>query len=288
MIVGIPTEVKDRESRVSTTPAGVSEFVAHGHRVLVESCAGEGSGFRDEPTRRPARNLPVPRGVFEQADMIVKVKEPVPAEYNLLRENQLLFTYLHLAANEQLTRALMDRKVAGGRLRDRPACQWLAAAADTDERSRRADVRAGRRALSASGTRAGYGVLLGGVPGVEPAQRRRHRRRRRRHQCRADCARHGRERHNRRSQVDRLRHLDLELHGRLLHPGFEPDRPLPKRLRDADLVIGGVLLPGRAPEIGHDRDDRIMRTGSVVVDVAIDQGGCIETRETDDSQQADL
>ena len=277
MIVGIPTEVKDRESRVSTTPAGVSEFVAHGHRVLVESCAGEGSGFLDAAyVRAGAEICQSHAGVFEQADMIVKVKEPVPAEYNLLRENQLLFTYLHLAANEQLTRALADRKIQAVAYETvQLANGSLPLLTPMSEVAGRMSVQVGAHYLQRN--EGGYGVLLGGVAGVEPAT--------------VVVIGGGTVGTNAAQialgmgarvsivdlSVDRLRHLELELHGRLFTLASNRTA-IAEAVADADLVIGGVLLPGaRAPKLVTTAMIESMRTGSVVVDVAIDQGGCIET-----------
>ncbi len=140
MIVGVPKEVKDRENRVSTTPAGVHEFVARGHQVIVERNAGTGSGFSDqEYASAGAELINDHKTVFDRADMIVKVKEPVPDEYDLLWPNQLLFTYLHLAADEPQTRALMRNRVQSVAYETVQARQWSAAASYADERSRGAD-----------------------------------------------------------------------------------------------------------------------------------------------------
>ncbi len=277
MIVGIPTEVKDRESRVSITPGGVGELVAHGHRVLVEAGAGEGSGFSDDAYARAGAEISQTHaGVFEQADMVVKVKEPVPAEYNLLRENQLLFTYLHLAADEQLTRMLMDRKIQAVAYETvQLANGSLPLLTPMSEVAGRMAVQVGAHYLQRN--EGGYGVLLGGVPGVEPAN--------------VVIIGGGIVGTNAAQialgmganvaivdlNVDRLRQLDLQLHGRLTT--LTSNRTtIGDAVEDADLVIGGVLLTGaRAPKLVTAEMIGRMRTGSVVVDVAIDQGGCIET-----------
>jgi alanine dehydrogenase len=277
MIVGIPTEVKDRESRVSTTPGGVGELVAHGHTVLVEAGAGDGSGFADAAyAQAGAQICQTHGGVFEQADMIIKVKEPVPAEYNLLRENQLLFTYLHLAADEQLTKVLMDRKVQAVAYETvQLPNRSLPLLMPMSEVAGRMAVQVGAHYLQKN--EGGYGVLLGGVPAVEPAN--------------VVIIGGGIVGTNAAQialgmganvtiidlNVDRLRQLDLQLHGRLTT--LASNRvTIGDAVADADLLIGGVLLPGaRAPRlVSAEMIDR-MRTGSVVVDVAIDQGGCIET-----------
>lgn len=277
MIVGVPTEVKDRECRVAATPGGVAEMVTHGHRVLVEAGAGEGSGFSDDAyASAGAEVIPSHAAVFDQSDLILKVKEPIPAEYNLLRENQLLFTYLHLAANEGLTRCLMERKVQavayetvqlpGGSL---PLLTPMSEVAG------RMAVQVGAHYLQRN--EGGYGVLLGGVPGVEPAN--------------VVVIGGGTVGTNAAQvalgmgarvsvidlNVDRLRHLDLILHGRL-STLVSNRTTIGDAVAEADLLIGGVLLPGAvAPKLVSAAMVARMRSGSVVVDVAIDQGGCIET-----------
>lgn len=277
MIVGVPTEVKDREGRVSTTPSGVAELVAHGHRVLVEAGAGDGSGFTDDAyVRAGAEVIPSHAMVFDLSDLLLKVKEPVPAEFNLLRENQLLFTYLHLAADEALTRCLMERKVQAVAYETvQLANHSLPLLTPMSEVAGRMSVQVGAHYLQRN--EGGYGVLLGGVPGVEPAN---------------VVIVGGGTVGTSAAQIalgmgarvsiidlniDRLRQLDLLLHGRLTT--LPSNRTtIADAVADADLVIGGVLLPGaRAPRLVTAAMVERMRTGSVVVDVAIDQGGCIET-----------
>lgn len=277
MIVGVPSEVKDRESRVSMTPGGVSELVARGHRVIVESGAGDGSGFPTSAYERAGAEILASHGeVFEQAEMIVKVKEPVPAEYPLLRENQLLFTYLHLAADEKLTRALVERKVQGVAYETvQLANGSLPLLTPMSEVAGRMSVQVGAHYLQRN--EGGYGVLLGGVPGVHPAN--------------VVVIGGGTVGTNAAQialgmgaqvsivdvNVDRLRQLELLLHGRLLTLASNR-ASIAEAVLDADLVIGGVLLPGaRAPKLVSAAMIDTMRSGSVVVDVAIDQGGCIET-----------
>ncbi len=277
MIVGVPKEVKDRENRVSTTPAGVSEFVAHGHRVLVEKTAGMGSGFADsEYLEAGAELVETHAGVFAAADMIVKVKEPTSAEYELLREGQLLFTYLHLAADEPQTRALMRQKVQAVayetvQLGNGP----LPLLTPMSEVAGRMAVQVGAHYLER--TQGGRGMLLGGVPGVPGAN--------------VVIVGGGVVGTNAAQMalgmganvtildrnVERLRFLDQVLHGRI-HTLASNSQNTASVVRDADLVIGGVLIAGaKAPKLVTAKMISSMRPGSVVVDVAIDQGGCIET-----------
>jgi alanine dehydrogenase len=277
MIVGVPTEIKDNENRVSTTPGGVSEFVHHGHTVLVERGAGAGSGFADEEyARAGAVLIDTHAGVFKHAEMIVKVKEPVASEYDLLRDDQLLFTYLHLAAEEKLTRALVERRVQAVayetvQLDNGP----LPLLTPMSEVAGRMSIQVGASYLQK--TNGGRGLLLGGVPGVPAAN--------------VVIVGGGVVGTNAAqialgmganvtivdNNVERLRQLDLLLHGRLHTLASNRDN-LAAAVRDADLVIGSVLLPGaKAPKLVTEAMVRSMRPGSVVVDVAIDQGGCIAT-----------
>jgi alanine dehydrogenase len=277
MIVGVPKEVKDRENRVSTTPAGVAEYVARGHKVLVEHNAGLGSGFADaEYEAAGAEMVETHAGVFDQAEMIVKVKEPVPEEYDLLKADQLLFTYLHLAAEEHLTRALMRNRVQAVayetvQLNNGP----LPLLTPMSEVAGRMAVQVGAHYLER--TQGGRGMLLGGVPGVPGAN--------------VVVVGGGVVGTNAAQvalgmganvtvldvNVERLRYLDLVLHGRI-HTVASNRHNVAAAVKDADLVIGGVLIAGaKAPKLVSKAMIHMMRPGSVVVDVAIDQGGCIET-----------
>jgi len=277
MIVGVPKEVKDRESRVSMTPAGVHEYVAHGHTVLVETGAGEGSGISDSDYAAVgARILPTHEGVFAEAEMIAKVKEPTPAEFDLLRPNQLLFTYLHLANDEPLTRTLMERNVQAVayetvQLANGP----LPLLTPMSEVAGRMSVQVG--AFYLQRPNGGRGVLLAGVPGVPGAE--------------VVIVGGGVVGTNAAqialgmganvtildNNIDRLRYLDDILHGRI-HTLASNAHSLAEAVAKADLVIGSVLIPGRrAPKLVTEAMVRSMRPGSVLVDVAIDQGGCIET-----------
>lgn len=277
MIVGVPTEVKDRENRVAATPAGVAELVHRGHQVLVERCAGDGSGFADAEYERAGAEMVDSHGeVFARAEMIIKVKEPVPAEYILLRRNQLLFTYLHLAADEPLTRALMEggiQSVAYETVQARNGS--LPLLTPMSEVAGRMSAQVGAHYLER--TNGGLGVLLGGVPGVPPAN---------------VVIIGGGVVGTNAAQIalgmganltivdvnaDRLRQLEHMLHGRLTTLASSK-HAIAEAVRHADLVIGAVLIAGaKAPRLVTRDMIKSMRTGSVVVDVAIDQGGCIET-----------
>ena len=277
MIIGVPKEVKNFESRVAATPSGVVEFVAHGHVVLVERGAGDGSGFLDmEYERAGARMIATHDEVFARAAMIVKVKEPTPDEFSLLREGQILFTYLHLAADEPLTLELMKRRVQAVAYETvQPENGSLPLLTPMSEVAGRMAIQVGAHYLER--TSGGRGVLLGGVPGVQPAN--------------VVVVGGGVVGTNAAQialgmgadvtildlNVERLRDLDHSLHGRL-HTIASSRHSLAEAVREADLLIGGVLIAGaKAPKLVSREMVSTMRRGSVIVDVAIDQGGCIET-----------
>ena len=277
MLVGIPKEIKDNESRVSTTPAGVAEYVTRGHKVIVERSAGVGSGFPDsEYEAAGAKMVDCHADVFAQADMIVKVKEPIASEYDLMREGQLLYTYLHLAAEEALTNVLIDRKVTAVAYEtvELPN-RSLPLLTPMSEVAGRMSIQVGANYLQK--TNGGRGLLLGGVPGVLPAN--------------VVVVGGGVVGTNAAQMalgmganvtildisVDRLRFLDLVLHGRV-NTLASNRQNIANAVLDADLVIGGVLIPGaKAPKLVTAEMVASMPEGSVIVDVAIDQGGCIET-----------
>lgn len=277
MIVGVPSEVKNNENRVGATPSSVSEYVQAGHRVLVQAGAGLGSGFSDDEYRTHGAEL-VDRAddVWAQAEMIVKVKEPVADEYPLMREGQVLFTYLHLAANEPLTRAMLDAGVIGIAYetvqlpnRHLPLLQPMS------EIAGRMSIQVGATQLEKP--HGGRGVLLGGIPGVECAN--------------VVVIGGGIVGTNAAKMalgmganvtivdvnIERLRYLDDVLHGRLQTLASSREN-IRRVLSSADLVIGSVLIPGaRAPKLVTRDMLADMLPGSVMVDVAIDQGGCFET-----------
>ncbi len=277
MIVGVPREVKDRENRVSTTPAGAREYVAHGHTVLVETGAGLGSGFSDaEYVAAGVEIVETHEAAFERSGMIVKVKEPVVSEYPLLRPEQVLFTYLHLAADEPLTRALIDGQVQAVAYETVQAPNGpLPLLQPMSEVAGRMSVQVGAHYLER--TQGGRGMLLGGVPGVPGAD--------------VVIVGGGIVGTNAAQialgmganvtildmNVERLRFLDQVLHGRI-HTLASNSHNVAESVRRADLVIGSVLIPGkRAPKLVTRAMIDTMRPGSVLVDVAIDQGGCFET-----------
>ena len=277
MIVGVPREVKDRENRVSTTPGGVAEYVARGHQVLVERGAGLGSGFADqEYWDAGAEPVDTHAEVFARAAMIVKVKEPIAAEYDLLRPGQVLFTYLHLAAEEALTRALMRNRVQAVAYETvQLASGMLPLLTPMSEVAGRMAVQVGAHYLER--TQGGRGMLLGGVPGVPGAN--------------VVIVGGGVVGTNAAQMalgmganvtildrsVERLRYLDQVLHGRS-NTLASNSRNVAAAVTEADLVIGGVLIAGaKAPKLVSTEMIASMRAGSVVVDVAIDQGGCIAT-----------
>ncbi len=276
-VVGIPKEIKVMEGRVSMQPDGVAELVHHGHEVFVETGAGQGSGFRDEEyTENGARVVGTADEVFEAADLIVKVKEPIPEEYDRFREGQELFTYLHLAADRQLTEFLMERKINSVayetvELPDRT----LPLLTPMSEVAGRMAVQAAAHHLESP--HGGAGLLLGGVPGTPAA--------------RVTIIGGGvvgmeaaKIAVGMRAMVNvldlnpkRLAYLSDIFGGRV-------DLVIPNRARTAyyvkesDVVIGAVLVAGaRAPKLVSREMIASMRPGSVVVDVAIDQGGCFET-----------
>jgi alanine dehydrogenase len=277
MLVGVPKEIKVREYRVGITPTNVREVVAHGHTVLVESGAGEGIGMNDAAYESAgAKILKTAKEVWAQAEMIVKVKEPQPEERKMLRKGQVLFTYLHLAPDPEQTKDLVESgatciayetvtSAAGG----------LPLLAPMSEVAGRLSIQAGAYFLEKA--HGGHGVLLGGVPGVDPAKVvvigggvvGRH-------------AVHialgmGADVWVLDRSVDVLRSLWTQF-DRPLNTVFSTRDAIERHVRDADLVIGGVLIPGAAaPKLVSASLIKQMKPGSVVVDVAIDQGGCFET-----------
>jgi alanine dehydrogenase len=277
MLVGIPKEIKDNENRVSTTPAGVAEYVAQGHGVLVEASAGTGSGFSDDEYRLAgAQLIESAAEVWQRAEMIVKVKEPIEPEYQHMRDGQVLYTYLHLAAEEHLTHALMKRGVTAIAYETVELADGsLPLLSPMSEVAGRMATQVGAHYLAKY--LGGRGKLLGGVPGVPPAD--------------VVIIGGGIVGTNAAQialgmganvkildiSIDRLRFLDLVLHGRLSTVASNRTS-VADAVRECDLLIGGVLIPGaKAPKLVTAEMVATMRDGAVIVDVAIDQGGCIET-----------
>jgi alanine dehydrogenase len=277
MLVGVPKEIKVQEYRVGLTPSAVREYVAAGHRVLVERGAGGGIAASDETYERAGATIaPDAEDVFRRAEMIVKVKEPQPSEWRRLREGQILFTYLHLAPDRAQTQGLLQS-----------GCTAVAYETETDERgglpllAPMSEV-AGRLSIEAAGSAlkkpaGGRGLLLGGVPGVEPG----------RvvvigggivgtHAARM-AAGLGAEVSILDRSLPRLRELDELFSGRV-RTRFSTAEALDHELAAADVVIGAVLVPGAsAPKLVTRSMLKSMKRGAVIVDVAIDQGGCFET-----------
>lgn len=277
MLVGVPKEIKDNENRVSTTPAGVAEYVAHGHQVIVEHDAGLGSGFTDEQYGSAGAELiDTADEVWLRADMIVKVKEPIEPEYERMRDGQILYTYLHLAAEETLTRVLLDRGVTGVAYETVELADGsLPLLSPMSEVAGRMATQIGSHYLAKP--QGGRGLLLGGVPGVAPA-----------HviivgggivgtNAAQMALGFGAQVTILDISIDRLRYLDQVLHGRLTTMASNRI-VLQEIIPTADVLIGGVLVPGaQAPKLVDQAMVESMQDGAVVVDVAIDQGGCMET-----------
>ncbi len=277
MIVGVPREVKQDEYRAAMLPVGVEELTHRGHRVLIETGAGTGSGIPDKQySDHGAEIVADAPTVFGQAELIVKVKEPQPSEWSLLRPGQVLFTYFHFAASEELTRGVLATGITAvayetlqGRKGDLPLLTPMSEVAG------RMSVQEGAKYLERP--QEGRGILLGGVPGVLPA-----------HILvlgggvvgknaaqiaagfQADVAILD-------ISVDRLRYLE-DIMPANVNTLFSDRHTIRDQLSLADLVIGGVLVPGaRAPELVKREDLVLMKPGAVIIDVCIDQGGCIET-----------
>ena len=273
-VVGVPSEIKSDEYRVAMLPVGVEELTRRGHRVLVQSGAGVGSGI-DDPQYQDhgAEIVPDAESVFSQADLIVKVKEPLSSEWSMIRPGQVIFTYFHFAANEELTKAMLSSRATAvayetlrGRKGDLPLLTPISEVAG------RMSIQEGAKFLERP--QEGRGILLGGVPGVLPA-----------HIVvlgggvvgknaaqiaagfQADVAILD-------ISVDRLRYLE-DIMPANVNTLFSDRHTIREQLRQADLVIGAVLVEGaRAPQLITKEDLSLMKPGAVIVDVCIDQGGC--------------
>ncbi|MEO6601284.1 MAG: alanine dehydrogenase [Polyangiaceae bacterium] len=276
MIVGVPKEIKSHEYRVALLPVGADELRRAGNKVLVERGAGLGSGIRDEDYEKAGALIVADRNeVWARADLIVKVKEPQPEEFPLIREGQILFTYFHFAADEQLTRRILQSgatAVAYETLQDRQG--RLPLLTPMSEVAGRMSIQEGAKYLERP--QGGRGVLLGGVPGVEPA-----------HVVILGGGVVGTNAAKVAvgfsanvtildNNVDRLRYLDDILPN--VTTLFSDRHTIRDQLVRADLVIGAVLVRGaRAPRLVERADLKTMKPGAVIVDVAVDQGGCVET-----------
>lgn len=276
MIIGVPKEIKSQEHRVALLPSGAYQLTKRGHRVLVETLAGVGVGASDADYQNAgATIIDSHEAVFAQADLIVKVKEPLPSEYPLIRKEQILFTYLHLAASKSLTEALM-------------ASGATCIAYETVELNRRLPLLepmseiAGRMSIIVGGYflekhKGGKGVLLGGVPGVLPGK--------------VVVIGGGTSGVNAARMatglgadvtilevdLERMRFLDITMH-HSAHTLYSSEASLLELLPTVDLLVGAVLVPGKkAPKLISREMLKMMKPGSVLVDIAIDQGGCCET-----------
>ena len=277
MKVGVPSEIKAQESRVGLTPLSVQELINHGHDVLIENNAGFGAGFENADYEKAgAKIAPKADDVFDDSDMIVKVKEPQSEEVSMLRENQILFTYLHLSAAPELTKGLVDSK---------SIC--IAYETVTDENNRlpllapmsavagRMSIQAGAHSLEKP--QEGRGLLIGGAPGVNPGN--------------VLILGGGVVGENAATiatgmeakvyivdkSESRLKELQMKFGDRII-PLVSGDINLQEYVAETDLLIGGVSIPGaNAPKLVSKEMIKSMKRGSVIVDVAIDQGGCVET-----------
>lgn len=277
MIIGIPKEIKNNENRVGATPAGVKELVKHGHTVYVQHTAGEGSGFADdEYVAAGATILPTIEDVYGIAEMIVKVKEPIEPEYKLVRKGQLLFTYFHFACDLPLTEAMLKSGatcIAYETVTDRDG--RLPLLIPMSEVAGRMSVQEGARFLEKP--QGGRGILMGGVPGVKPAKvlvlgagvvgR----------NAALMAAGLGADVTITDINLNTLRHL-AEVMPKNVKTLYSSSHNIEQELPTTDLVIGSVLIPGaKTPHLVTRDMLKLMRPGTVMVDVAIDQGGSFET-----------
>lgn len=277
MIIGIPKEIKNNENRVGMTPAGVKELIGHGHTVYVQATAGDGSGFADsEYEAVGAKILPTIEDTYAIAEMIIKVKEPIEPEYKLVKPGQLLFTYFHFASDRELTMAMLASGATCIAYETVVGPQGgLPLLIPMSEVAGRMSIQEGARFLEKP--QGGRGVLLGGVPGVKPAKvlvvgggvvgR----------NAALMAAGLGADVTITDISLPTLRHL-AEVMPRNVKTLYSSRHNIETELPTTDLLIGSVLIPGaKAPKLVTADMVRLMRKGSVMVDVAIDQGGCFET-----------
>ena len=277
MIIGVPKEIKNNENRVALTPAGVTELVKRGHDVRVQRTAGEGSGFPDaEYEAAGATMLATIEETYAQAEMIMKVKEPIKSEYNLIRENQLLFTYFHFASGEELTHAMIERKaVCLAYETVERADRSLPLLIPMSEVAGRMSIQEGAKYLEKP--LKGRGILLGGVPGVPPGKvlilgggivgT----------QAAKMAAGLGADVTILDINLNRLRELSDFMPANV-KTGMSNEYTIREMIKTSDLIVGAVLIPGaKAPHLITRDMLKTMRPGTVLVDVAVDQGGCIET-----------
>jgi alanine dehydrogenase len=277
MIIGVPKEIKNNENRVGVTPAGVAEFVYHGHTVYVQATAGNGSGFSDEEyINAGATMLPTIEETYAIAEMIVKVKEPIESEYKLIKKDQLVFTYFHFASHEPLTHAMIESgAVCLAYETVEKEDRSLPLLVPMSEVAGRMSIQEGAKFLEKP--MGGRGVLLGGVPGVKPAevlvlgggvvgtQAAKMAAGMGAHVTMMDIS------------LPRLRQLD-DIMDSNVDTVYSNSYNIMEAIKKSDLIIGAVLIPGaKAPSLITKEMLKEMRPGTVLVDVAVDQGGCFET-----------
>ena len=276
MIIGIPKEIKNNENRVALTPSGAYALVKNGHEVYIEKDAGVGSGFSNEEYLEAKAKVVSKEEVFAKADLIVKVKEYLESEYHYLRKDQMVFTYLHIAANKSFAQALIKSKttsIAYETVTDKNGT--LPLLTPMSQVAGRMAVQVGAWILQKAN--GGSGILLGGVPGVRPAK--------------VivlgggtvgfEAARmaNGLGANVEVFEIDQRRMAQIdELTSGQIHTIYNSEYNLKEALKEADLVIGAILIPGaKAPKVVSEEMVKTMKKGSAIVDVAIDQGGCIAT-----------
>ena len=275
MVIGVPKEVKKGEFRVGMTPFGVEELKTDGHKILVETGAGEGTGFSDDEYRDLGAEIVTRNALFGKTDLIVKVKEPIPAEYDLLGKGRTIFTFLHLAANRELIEVLLRKKITGLAYETLQKDGSLPLLAPMSEIAGRMAPIMGAYYLQK--VRGGSGILPTGVLGVEPAKalvigagvvgtnaaR--------------DCIGLGMDTVVMDIRMERLQKIDEMFIGRVKTLPVTMHN-IKEEIRDADIVIGAILIPGGRTPLLIKRDMiGTMKKGSVIIDVSIDQGGCFET-----------
>jgi alanine dehydrogenase len=275
MLVGVPKEIKNNENRVAMTPAGVHELTQRGHKVLIEKSAGVGSGFSDDDYKKAGADIAADAAkVWAEAEMIVKVKEPIEPEYKLMRKGQVLFTYLHLAASRPCTDALLASGTTAIAYETVQIGRSLPLLQPMSEVAGRLSAQIG--AFQLMKTQGGLGVLMGGVPGTPRAK---------------VVVIGGGVAGTEAAYVangmgadvvvidlslPRLREIEERFNGEV-QTRVSTSYEIAEQLADADLVIGSVLIPGeKAPKLVNDEMVKGMKPGSVLVDIAIDQGGCFE------------
>jgi len=277
MIIGVPKEIKNNENRVALTPGGAIELVKDGHKVFIQKSAGEGSGFPDaEYKKAGAKILPDIKSVYKKAEMIIKVKEPIKEEYKLIRENQLVFTYFHFASHLPLTRAMIKSKaICLAYETVENANRTLPLLIPMSEVAGRMSIQQGAKYLEKP--QRGIGILLGGIPGVQPAKvmilgggivgM----------QAAKMAAGFGATVTILDINLERLRYLDDVMPANV-STMYSNEYNIRKMIKNHDLIIGAVLIPGaKAPNLITRDMLKEMRAGTVMVDVAVDQGGCFET-----------